>query len=132
MGVELPAAGRGAFHFTFCVELQLTGRPFSDERPWPVGPRHAGQSSARAEAKSVKATAAAGRWWNGRRVMDPVSYNFLQRRWQSAEHVGLEEARLVRVKEGEGPIGREERVDVGFGLPRRARVQEVREPPRRP
>src|SRR5262245_30963634 len=48
IGVELPDAGSGTFQRTFSSRLQVVGRPVSVECPWPVGPRQAGQFSARA------------------------------------------------------------------------------------
>src|SRR5688572_19407159 len=47
-GVELPGYSSGTFHLTFSLGPHVNGRPFSVEWPWPVGPRHAGQLSARA------------------------------------------------------------------------------------
>src|SRR5437868_13084525 len=48
MGVELPRSGRGTRHLTFLSVDQWMGRFFSLEMPWPAGPRHIGQFSARA------------------------------------------------------------------------------------
>src|SRR5207249_9620281 len=48
IGVELPGSFSGTFHFTFSLALppHLSGTFFSSQCPWPVGPRHAGQSAA--------------------------------------------------------------------------------------
>src|SRR5437870_1733362 len=58
MGVELPASGSAIFHLTFSVADHFVGRFVSVEWPCPVGPRHAGQLSARAteetSARSAK------------------------------------------------------------------------------
>ena len=56
MGVELPADGSVTFQRTFSVALHLSGRSFSSDTPWPVGPRQPGQLSARAEAVQMATT----------------------------------------------------------------------------
>src|SRR4051794_14905885 len=47
-GVELPGNSSGVFHRTFSLPLHRRGRFVSAQCPWPVGPRQAGQLSARA------------------------------------------------------------------------------------
>src|SRR5438552_14813532 len=54
-GVELPWWASGTFHFTFSLPLHLRGTFFSSHWPCPVGPRQAGQLSARATAASASA-----------------------------------------------------------------------------
>src|SRR5439155_14274237 len=54
IGEELPSSGSGAFQRTFSIGLHLSGRSFSAECPSPVGPRHAGQFSARATLTSTR------------------------------------------------------------------------------
>src|SRR6476646_5939305 len=49
-GVELPGNSSGAFQRTFSLPLHLSGTFVSAQWPCPVGPRHAGQLSARALA----------------------------------------------------------------------------------
>jgi hypothetical protein len=48
IGDETPTPPMAAFHATFSVALQRTGRFFSSEAPVPRGPRHCGQSAAAA------------------------------------------------------------------------------------
>src|SRR5438128_1776783 len=53
-GVELPGADSGTFQRTFSVGLHLSGRSFSADTPWLVGPRQPGQLSALAHALQRK------------------------------------------------------------------------------
>jgi hypothetical protein len=48
--------GTWAFHFTFSVALQRTGKPVSVEVPSPFGPRQEGQSCA-ARSRSAASVA---------------------------------------------------------------------------
>src|SRR5438552_2836886 len=55
-GEDQPRPGTGVFHTTLRDSLHSSGRPVSDEWPWPVGPRNCGQSAARSSiAVSVNA-----------------------------------------------------------------------------
>src|SRR5260370_39461999 len=56
--------GNGTFHRTLASSLppQVRGRSFSSETPWPVGPRHDGQSApSTAVAVRRSATPASGK-----------------------------------------------------------------------
>ena len=53
MGVELPGNSSATFHFTFSLADHLSGKLVSEECPCPVGPRHAGQFSARTVSPSA-------------------------------------------------------------------------------
>src|SRR6185295_5188697 len=54
IGVELPGCSSLTFHLTFSLALHVIGTFFSKQYPCPVGPRHAGQSSATAMALKQK------------------------------------------------------------------------------
>src|SRR5688500_7325479 len=62
MGVDPLKAGRGSFHATFSVALQVVGRPVSLLTPLSEGPRHCGQLSARRDtpATAIRSTAVIG------------------------------------------------------------------------
>jgi hypothetical protein len=47
MGDDHPIPGTWTRHARFSLRLQVTGRFFSREIPWPTGPRKPGQFSAR-------------------------------------------------------------------------------------
>src|SRR5690606_4501632 len=52
-GVAPACPGRGTRHTTFSVELQVVAKPVSEEIPFPRGPLHAGQFSARSDPHAV-------------------------------------------------------------------------------
>jgi hypothetical protein len=56
MGDDHDSPGISVFHAMFSVVDQLAGRPDSDERPCPVGPRNRGQFSASASERRHNAT----------------------------------------------------------------------------
>src|SRR5882672_915873 len=61
IGLAFPSPISGDFHAIFSAfsPPHLRGRFFSDVKPWPVGPRNCGQSSARALAKASSMNAPA-------------------------------------------------------------------------
>src|SRR5689334_2251221 len=69
IGVAPVLLGMGSFQSTFSVGLHRTGRFFSPLIPFNLGPRHCGQSSAKADSESANNDNDAGKWRSCKSVL---------------------------------------------------------------
>jgi hypothetical protein len=74
-GEDQPAPGMDVFQTTFDVALQCSGSFFSEEIPWPVGPRKRGQFSADSEKVNAHRAAMSRRVFIGCQTVMPADYD---------------------------------------------------------